>query len=175
MNAQREIKEKKVADLQKKLSTAKIMVLTHYSGNSVEALTNLRTQLAANGGSFQITKNTLALLAMKGTPAEVLKELFKGPTAIAISDDENQISQIPKTIVDFGKENENLKILGGAMDGALLNEGQVRELANLPSMNSLRSMLIGLITMPASKLITLFNQPGSQLARILVAKAEAQD
>lgn len=175
MSAQRQRKEEKIADLQKKLSTAKIVVLTHYSGNSVAALTELRTQLAANGGFFRITKNSLALLALKGTPAEPLRELFKGPTAIAISDDESQISQIPKTIVDFGKTHKNLKVLGGAMDGALLSEEQVRQLANLPSMNGLRSRLIGFINMPASKLITLLNQPGSQLARILTAKVAAQE
>ncbi len=170
MSVQRERKEERVAKLQELFSSSKIVVVTHYSGNSVAALTELREQLAASKGKLQITKNRLALRALEGTPNATLKDLFQGPTAIATSDDESAVTQIPKIIVDFGKQHENLKLLGGAMDGALLQENEVRELANLPSINDLRSKLIGLITQPASKLITLFNQPGSTIARVLVAR-----
>lgn len=175
MNAQRQRKEKKVAELQTLFSKAKIVVVTQYSGNSVAALTELREQLAASKSKLQITKNTLALRALEGAQVEHLKPLFTGPTAVATSEDESAITQLPKAIVDFGKTHENLKLLGGAMDGALLEESEVRALASLPSRNDLRSKLIGLILQPASKLITILNQPGAKVARVLSAKAAAGD
>ena len=122
MSAQRERKEKRVAAMQTMFSSARIVVVTHYSGSSVAALTELREQLAANKGKLQITKNRLALRALDGTQAEPIKELLKGPTAVATAQDEGSITQIPKAIVAFSKQHEHFKVLGGAMDGALLDE-----------------------------------------------------
>jgi large subunit ribosomal protein L10 len=175
MSAQRERKEEKVAKLQTLFSNAKIIVVTHYSGSSMDALTELRQQLGESGGTFHITKNKLALRALEGTPTESIKPFFTGPTAVAISNDEGAVTQISKAIVDFGKKHENLKLLGGAMDGALLEESEVRALASLPSINDLHSKLIGLILQPASKIITILNQPGSKVVRVLTARASAED
>ena len=173
MNAQRKRKEEAVAKLHDIFAQAKIIVLAHYDGANVAELTNLRAQLAAEGGRFQITKNSLAARAIEGTGAEALTPLFSGPTAIAFSDDSQAVSHIPKIIVDFGKDHPPLRVRGGAMDGALLDEAAVTQLAQLPSMKDLRAKLIGLINSPATKLAILLNQPASALARITAVRAQA--
>jgi len=48
----------------------------------------------------------------------------------------------------------------------------VLALADLPSMEVLRSKLLGVLNAPATKLVTLLNTPASQLARVLQAKVE---
>ena len=57
-------------------------------------------------------KNTLAKMAIKDTNFKNLEKVFVGPTSVAYSNDPVSTS---KVLVEFAKENENLKILGGAM------------------------------------------------------------
>jgi large subunit ribosomal protein L10 len=45
-------------------------------------------------------------------------------------------------------------------------------LADLPSIEVLRSKLLGLLNTPATKLVQILNTPATQLARVLKAKAE---
>ena len=80
----------------------------------------------------------------------------------------------PKAAVGFAKRNENLIILGGALQGNLLSPAEVRVLAELPSLDELRGKLVGLLTTPASRLVGILQAPGGQLARVLSAHA-AQD
>ena len=42
-------------------------------------------------------------------------------------------------------------------------------LANLPSLDELRSKLVGLLQAPASKIARVVNAPGGQLARVFAA------
>jgi hypothetical protein len=54
----------------------------------------------------------------------------------------------------------------------MLDQAGVRALATLPSLDELRSRIIGLLNAPATKLAVLLQTPGSQLARVLAAHAE---
>jgi hypothetical protein len=69
--------------------------------------------------------------------------------------------------------NTKLTIIGGGLSGQTLDVAAVRALATLPSLDELRSKIIGLLNAPATKLAVLLQTPGSQLARVLAAHAEA--
>ena len=73
--------------------------------------------MRANGASFRVAKNRLAVRALKGTPIEGIAHLFKGPTGIAVSDDPVAASKVAAA---YAKDNEKLVILGGSVgsDGA---------------------------------------------------------
>lgn len=101
-----------------------------------------------------------------------MQELFNGPTAIAFSD---ELSSSPKVIVDFVKTHEKLSIVGGLMDGKLIDAEVIKELATLPSMDQLRSMIIGVLNAPATKVAGILNRPGGQLAQVLSAKAQQEE
>ncbi len=175
MSVQRQRKEKKVERLHALFDQAKIIVVAHYDGSSVKDLTELRGQLAQTGGSFQVTKNKLALRALEGTAAEGLKGLFTGPTAIAISNDPADTPHVPKILVNFGREHEQIRVLGGAMEGVILDEAAVKRLASLPSIDDLRAKLIGLMKMSATQLANILTQPASQIARLAAARAAQKE
>ena len=46
------------------------------------------------------------------------------------------------------------------------------DLADLPSLEVLRAKLLGSLKAPAQKLVAVINTPGSQLARVIKAKAD---
>lgn len=150
---------------------AGLVIVTHYSGLTVQEMTDLRRQMLDVGASFKVTKNRLTRLALEGTRYKPLADLFKGPTAIAYSDDPVAAA---KAATDFAKKNEKLVLLGGAMAGTVLNADGVKALASLPSLDELRGRLVGLLQAPATKVAGVVQAPASQLARVLNAYASKE-
>ncbi len=91
---------------------------------------------------MKVAKNRLVKLALQGTDAVHIADLFKGPTVIAYSDDPVAAAKVS---VEFAKTNEKLVILGGAMGKTNLNPDGVKALASLPSLDELRAKLVGMI------------------------------
>lgn len=149
-------------------NNAGVIVVTHYSGLTVADISKFRNQMAEVGGTVKVTKNRLVKLALAGTPAEVATDLFVGPTAIAYSDDP---VAAPRVAAKFAKENNNLVILGGVMDGSFLDADGVKTLASLPSLDELRGKLVGLLNAPATKIAGVLQAPAGQIARVISAKA----
>jgi large subunit ribosomal protein L10 len=165
-------KEELVSHYNGIFENAGVIVVTHYSGLSVPDLDELRHQMADVGGTVKVTKNRLVKLALAGTPNESVSEFFSGPTAIAFSEDP---VAAPKVAANFAKENDNLKIVGGIMDGTVLDAEGVKNLASLPSLDELRGQLVGLINAPATKIAGVLQAPAGQLARVMGAKAAEGD
>ncbi len=56
-----------------------------------------------------------------------------------------------------------------------MDAAEIATIAKLPSLEALRSQIVGLLLAPATKLVRLFKEPAAQLARILDARARQQD
>lgn len=147
-----------VADLNTRVAKANTMVVSHYRGLTVKQLQKLRRKLAEKGGEAQVAKNRLAKLALKGTPFEVVNDMLKGPTILTFSEDVVAAAKITHT---FAKDNEALVIVGGVMEGKVMDKAAVLQLAALPSLDELRGKLVGLLQAPAA-----------QIARVLKAHAD---
>ena len=145
-----------------------VIVVAHYSGLSVADMTTLRSQMRDAGASVRVAKNRLVKLALKGTDAEHISDLFQGPTVIAYSSDP---VAAPKVAVDFAKGNEKLVILGGALGATNLDPSGVKALAALPSLDELRGKLVGLLNAPATKVAQVLAAPAGQVARVVGAYA----
>ena len=158
-----------VTSLNEVFSNTGIIVVAHYSGLTVAEMTDFRRQMRDVGGQVKVAKNRLAKIALKGTDAEDIADLFTGPTVIAYSDDP---VAAPKIAVKFAKDNEKLVILGGAMGETILDPKGVKSLASLPSLDELRGKLVGLIQAPATKIAQVVNAPGGKLARVVSAYSE---
>jgi large subunit ribosomal protein L10 len=148
-----------------------VVVVAHYAGLTVAQMTKLRSEMRGAGGKVKVAKNRLVKLALEGTDAKGIADLLKGPTCLAFSADP---VAAPKVAVKFAKANEKFVILGGAMGTTVLDAKGVSSLADLPSLDELRGMLIGLIQAPASKIARTLNEPGAQLARVFGAYGKSQ-
>jgi large subunit ribosomal protein L10 len=157
------------ANLHQDLAETVCVVVTHQSGLTVAEVTQLRRQMLGAGARYRVTKNRLAKRALEGTPFEGLVPLFAGPTAIAFSSDPVAAA---KAAVEYANRNNKLTIVGGGLQGQVLDEAGVKALAMLPSLDELRGRIIGLINAPATKLAVLLQTPAGQVARVLAAYAE---
>ncbi len=157
-----------VATFHKALAAANVVVVAHYAGLSVAHMTKLRRQMKLVGGTVKVAKNRLVKLALQGTPSAGIADLFKGPTVVATSTDPVSAA---KVAVAFAKEHDKLVILGAAMGSTVLDRDGVKALAELPSLDELRSKILGLIQAPASRIARLVSEPGAGLARVIQARA----
>jgi large subunit ribosomal protein L10 len=155
-----------VTELQGILRDTSCIVVTHYSGLNVAAISDLRRRMKEAGATFRVTKNRLSKLALEDTPFNSMADLLAGPTAIAFSGDPVAPA---KVAVDFAKTNKALVVLGGAMANRRLAAADVEALAKLPSLDVLRALLIGLVQAPATKLAGVLQAPAGQLARLAAA------
>ena len=158
-----------VAALNATFNEVGVVVITRNLGMTVAQSTLLRTKMRDAGASFKVSKNSLARLAIEGTSYAAIGDMFTGPVALATSVDPVAAA---KVAVDFAKTNDKLEIVGGAMGTQVLNPEGIKALAALPSLDALRSRLIGLVQAPATKIAQVIVAPASKLARVFNAYAE---
>ena len=159
-----------VAELSTVFAETSMVVVTRNAGMTVADVTDLRRKMRAAGASFKVAKNRLALLALDGTRFDGLAPLLKGPTAISWSADPVAVA---KAAVDFAKTNDKFVLVGGALGAQLLDVAGVKALAELPSLDSLRAKLLGLLNAPATKVAGVLQAQAGQLARVFAAYADA--
>ena len=112
---ERAVKEENIAALKGDLAKATSLVLADFRGINVKNDTALRREFRLNGCKYQVVKNTLLGMAVKGTAMEGLEKLFVGPTAIAYSFEDPAAPA--KIATKVAKGEEKFKIKGGFVDG----------------------------------------------------------
>ncbi len=169
MGMSRAQKEVEIKELNERFTKDELVVVTHYSGLSVAEISDLRSQLREQGATFKVTKNSLTKLALKGTKFEALSDMFTGPTGVATSTDPVAAAKVAHK---FAKDNKNLVILGGALGEKILDVKGVEAIAKLPSLDEIRSKLVGLLQAPATKLAGLMQAPARELVGVTKAYGE---
>lgn len=158
-----------VSELKKVFDESGVVVFAHYTGMSVAELTELRIELAKVGAGVKVVKNRLARLALAGNEGEASESLLTGPTVVTYSAD---VTAATKATAEFAKKNDKLVIRGGFMGATVLDAAGVNALATLPSLDELRSKIIGVLQAPASKVAAVVQAPAAQLARVVKAYAD---
>ena len=160
--------------MNQRFSATNHIILTSFRALSGNQATELRRRVRRAGGQIRVVKNRLAKLAAAGTPVELLVEKFSGPCAVATH--ESDPVSLAKALAEFSKQNPQLELLAGMIDGKdLLDKNGVKQLASLPGLEQLRGMLLSLIQTPATQLVRLLGTPATELARVLDARREQQE
>ena len=162
-------KKNLVQNLKDELDSSTSVIVTHYSGLTVNESEELRSEMRDNGAKFKVTKNRLTKLALEQTQFKDLADLFTGPTAIAYSDDPVAPA---KVAVSFEKKLENFKIVGGGYDGEKIDLEKINFLATLPSMDEIRGKILGIISAPAQKIASIVKEPAGQIVRLVSAQSK---
>ena len=161
-----------VASLAAVFAETSFVLVAQNKGLTVADVSELRRRMRAAGATYKVAKNRLATLALEGTRFEGVKPLLKGPTALAWSTDPVAVA---KTAVEFAKTNDKFVVLGGALGTQTLSADGVKALAELPSLETLRAQLLGLIQTPATRIAGILQAPGGQVARVLSAYAKKDE
>ncbi len=166
-----ETKKQEVEALRGSFNEASSAVFANFSGVDVAGMTALRKELRVSNSKLKVVKNTLARIAAKETPFECADDMFKGPISVAFGFGDD-ISAPAKVLIDFAKENANLEIIGGAIEGSLLDVNGVKELSKMPPKPVVQSMLLGLLQAPARNFLGVTGGVGRKLLYALNAIAD---
>lgn len=158
-----EEKQQIAEDLRDRLSKSVIIVLTDYKGLDVAAMNDLRRKLRAEEIEYQVVKNTLLIRAAEDNDIALIKDYFKGPSAIALSYDDPVAPA--KVLSQFAKENNKLEIKVGVMNGQVLDAKAINALAKLPS----REVLVGQFLSALNAIPTSFVRTIAEVPRSFVS------
>jgi large subunit ribosomal protein L10 len=158
-----------VSSLQASFAASGSIVVARNAGLTVADLESLRRQMKEAGGYVKVAKNRLAKLALKDTETADISALFEGPTVVAFANDP---MTAPKVASAFADKNQRFEVLGGAMGMTGLDPAKVKALATLPSLDQLRATLAGMLKQPATRIASILQAPGGQVARVLSAYAD---
>jgi large subunit ribosomal protein L10 len=164
-----EEKQAIVSEVKERLQNYVCSIVADYRGLNVAEVTRLRRQLSEAGVEFKVLKNRLVKRATAEIDMTGLDEYLVGPTAFAFSKDDPVAPA--KILLKFAKENENLKLKAGVVEGKVVTVDQLKELADLPSREGLLSMLLSVLQSPMQKLTNL-QSPIRNLAYALKAVAD---
>ena len=157
-----EDKKKIVQDLSERFSKAAVVIVTDYKGLDVAAINDLRRRLRKEEIEYQVVKNSLMIRASQETDVALIKETFKGPSAVAMSYSDPVAPA--KVLTEFAKDHDVFAIKVGVMDGKILELNEIKALAALPS----REILLGTLVsawnnVPAGFVRTIAEIPRSLL------------
>ena len=145
-------------------------VAAEYRGLSVAEMTELRKEARNAGVYMRVIKNTLARRAVEGTEFECMKDTLSGPILLAFAKEDPGAAA--RVIKDFAKEHEALKAVSLSAGGQLMPASDLSKLADLPTLDQARAMLLGVMVAPMSKLVRTLAEPSAMLARTLSARGE---
>jgi len=169
--ARKEQKAEQVDEIAERLKKAKVAVLTDYRGLTVSQLQDLRTRLRGGDVEYRVVKNTLARRAAEAAGVPALQSELKGPVAIAFGYDD--LGLPARLINEFVRATRlKLEVVGGLVEGRVFSPAQVKQLADLPSRESLIAQLLGTLQSPVGQLVGIMQTPVQQLVGVLNAYKE---
>lgn len=136
-----------VAEIRDQMARAQVAVAADYRGLTVAQLTKLRRALRPAGAELHVMKNTLASLAAEEAGRPEFKELLRGPTAIAFGF-ADPVAPVKALLEALRAERLQVTILGGWLEGRVLDPKEVEGLATLPSREQLVANVVGKLQSP---------------------------
>ena len=155
------------------LSSSKLTVAAKYSGTTVKAMQTLRRQARDNGTLVKVIKNRLVIKALKDSPT------FKDVDTSQLSEmllyafnDSDEVAPA-QTLATFAKQNPTIEFVGAfTADGQFMAASDVSTLANLPSKDQLRGMLVGTLSAPLGGFVNVLSGNLRGLVTVLNARSE---
>lgn len=165
------IKGKKITAIDAEIKDSEIIIVNQQLGLNADQTRALRVAMRKEGVGLKVAKNKLVKHVIEKGKFAALEKFLHGPTALAYSKD---VVAAAKASVAFAKKNEKFKVIGGIMNGEVIDEAKIRVLASLPSLDQLRGKIVGLLQAPATKIACVLQAPAGQVARVLAARGRQQ-
>jgi large subunit ribosomal protein L10 len=165
-------KDTDLEKLKKDFSGVPNAFLVDFRGMTVAEDAQLREAVAKAKITYRVVKNTLARLAVEGTPLEPVRDKFVGTTAIATTPDDPVATA--KVLTDFAKDHAKFVFKAGIVDGRVIDVADIEKLAKMPSKEELISKMMFVINSGAQRLATVTAGVARNLA-IVVNEAKAKE
>jgi large subunit ribosomal protein L10 len=161
-----------VGELLDRVNASSFVMVVDYVGLTVPQFTEFRDRLHEVGSECHVAKNSMMRRALSDAGLPDIAEHLTGQTAFLTG--ESDFAAAAKVVKNFEKEFKLPAIRVAILDNAVLDQAQVKQIADLPSREVLLGMLLGTINAPATKLLRTVKEPGASLARVIQAKFNSE-
>ncbi len=170
----KEQKKKIVSEVASLIKESKTTALFDYKSLSVAEMSELRDKLRENEAELKILKKSLATLAYAEVGIEINVREFDGQVAVAVKG-HDEIS-VPKALVQFAQERKEVeRVLGGTLEGVIIANDKVMDLAKLPSKEELLAKAVGSIKSPISGFVNVLSGNLRNLVGVLSSIRETKE
>jgi large subunit ribosomal protein L10 len=148
-------KVEEIKSIKERVEGAKAIVLVDYKGINIEEVDSLRTRMRNAHVDYFVSKNTFIKIALNDLGITSLDEYLKGPTAVAVSleDEVAPARELAKFKKEEMKEKSFPSFKAGYVSGSLIDVEGLTKFADLPSKEQLLSMVLQGMNAPISGLV----------------------
>lgn len=162
-----------ISEVETHLKKSDYVILANFTGLSVSDTADVRKKLAAENAEFHVVKNSSLRVAAKSLGLPEFESSLTGPTAIVVGGKNSPA--VAKILKTFFKDKQKLAVKSAVLSKKLISAKEVDALADLPSLDSLRAQLLGLLNQPAGMFVRVINAAPSSLVNVLQAKVRAAE
>ena len=150
-------KQAMVEALAARIQNASAGVFVDYKGITVSEDTALRSEMRKDGVEYTVVKNTLTRKALEKLGMNGLDAVLNGTTSLATA--ENDPIAPFRILSDYSKKlNDRFNIKAAFMEGKVLSETEIAEMAALPSKDALYAKVLGTMIAPITGLAVCLGQ-----------------
>ena len=158
-------KNEKVQQLATELEHSTSAIIGTFKGLTASKDFDLRKAVRAAGGSYHVVKNKLAARSAQGTKVEAALQGLKGVSSVAYTSGDPVA--LAKALTTWVKENAEFTFKLAIVDGKVIDVSGIDALSKLPGKEELFGKLLFLINSPATRLATVINATGRNLAVVV--------
>jgi len=159
-------KENQIKNTAQAFQKNETVLVTDFTGLSVNELTGLRKSLRALGMAYQVVKKRLLKIAFEKEGISFNRDEFPGQAGVVFSP--KNLHETASVIYTFAKEKnkkeEVFKILGGfsLREKAFIAGSEVKKIGALPSREILLGQLVGMLASPIRSFLFVLHQKSQQ-------------
>ena len=168
-----EKKKEIVKSLHEKFARSKVVIVTDCKGLDVAKMNDLRRRLREFEIEYKVAKNSLLIKASEETDVELIKDCFKGPSAVALSYDDPIAPA--KVLIKFSKEHDKLEIKTGVMNGKVIDLNAIKAMSVLPPREVLLGQFLSVVNGVPEGFVRVINAIPMQFLNLLQAVKEQKE
>lgn len=165
-------KENEVNEIREKFLTSKSVFFIDFKGLSVKKMSEIRRKFRENSSELKIVRNRLTKIVIKDKDYydNIIKTNTLRETVGLVFSYADEVLPA-KLLIDFKKDNKNLKVKGALIEGRFFNPGEVEAISNLPPKDILKAKLFSYVTLPLNAFLKNLYSPlnifGNQINALL--------
>lgn len=149
-------------EIKDKIDASTGMIVTSYDKLEPNLSWKLRELLGNSGCLFEVVRKRVFLKAAEKSGINLDESNFAGHIGVVFVNKPDTIASA-KVVIKFSKENANLlKVLCGQIDGKMMPGTEVEMLAELPGIDEMRAIMLGLFTSPMAQMLSVLEAKFAQ-------------
>ena len=144
-----------IAEVETHLKKSDYVILANISKVTVADVADLRNKLAAEKAEFHVVKNSSLRVAAKALGLPDIESSLTGPTAVVVGG--KNPAGVAKVLKKFFSDKQKLEIKVGVIEKKTITASDLSIMADLPSLEALRSQLLGLFTQNAAAFVRVLD------------------